>query len=106
MVSTMITRNAGIATRGRRTSEQDGREGKRTGDQAGSGRGVQRNGRGGQESDHGSQRSNRGNGANGGGGEVPNFGTIIAQQLRNLLPTIVALITRHLQEMRRNNWLQ
>ncbi|GJW48378.1 hypothetical protein Tco_0080024 [Tanacetum coccineum] len=45
MVSTMTTRNAGrrtAATRGRRTSEQDGREGKRTGDQAGSGRGAKK----------------------------------------------------------------
>ncbi|GKF27260.1 hypothetical protein Tco_0083154, partial [Tanacetum coccineum] len=67
MVSTMTTRNAGrrtAATRGGGTSEQDGREGERSGDQT-------RNGRGGQESDQGSQGSSRGNGANGGGGGVP-----------------------------------
>ncbi|GJT74926.1 reverse transcriptase domain-containing protein [Tanacetum coccineum] len=48
MVSTMITRNAGrrtAATRGRETSEQDGREGERSGDQAGSGRNGQGSGR-------------------------------------------------------------
>ncbi|GKE20949.1 hypothetical protein Tco_1432461 [Tanacetum coccineum] len=43
MVSTMTTRNVGrriAATRGGETSEQDGREGKRSGDQAGSGDNV------------------------------------------------------------------
>ncbi|GJW03829.1 hypothetical protein Tco_1562685 [Tanacetum coccineum] len=90
---------------------KDGREGKRSRDQAGSGRGGQGSGRGsqrggrggqgsgrgsqgggrdGQESDQGSQGSSRGNEANGGGGGVPDFATIIAQQLQNLLPTIIA----------------
>ncbi|GJY29929.1 hypothetical protein Tco_0405696 [Tanacetum coccineum] len=83
----MTTRNASrrtAATRGGGTSEQDGQEGKRTGDQAGSGRGG---GRGGQESNHGSQGSSQGNGPNGGGGRVPDFATIIAQQNKSL-PTI------------------
>ncbi|GKA15941.1 hypothetical protein Tco_0695688 [Tanacetum coccineum] len=83
----MTTRNASrrtAATRGGGTSEQDGREGERTGDQAGSGRGG---GRGGQESDHGSKGSSQGNGPNGGGGRVPDFATIIAQQNKSL-PTI------------------
>ncbi|GJT84488.1 hypothetical protein Tco_1066205 [Tanacetum coccineum] len=98
MVSTMTTRNAGrrtAATRGGGTSEQDGREGEMSGDQVGSGKGGQGSGRGnqgggqdGQESDQGSQGCSRGNGANGGGGGVPDFATIIAQQLQNLLPTI------------------
>ncbi|GJR60123.1 putative reverse transcriptase domain-containing protein [Tanacetum coccineum] len=109
MVSTMTTRNAGrrtAATRGGGTSEHDGREGERSGDQVGSGRGSQGGGRGGQgsgqgsqgggqddqESDQGSQGSSRGNRANGGGGGVPDFATIIAQQLQNLLPTIVAQV--------------
>ncbi|GJS57536.1 hypothetical protein Tco_0652320 [Tanacetum coccineum] len=108
MVSIMITCNASrrtAATRGGGTSEQDGREGKRTGDQAGSGIGGQGSGRGGQESDQGIKGSSRCNRANGGGGEVPDFATIIAQQLRNILPTIVASITHHLQKTRRNNWL-
>nr|GEX00983.1 hypothetical protein [Tanacetum cinerariifolium] len=101
----MTTCNAGqrtAATRGGRTSEQDGREGDRSGDQVengrgsqgssqgsqGSGRGGQVSGRGNQgggrssqESDQGSQESSRGNGANGGGGGVPDFANIIAQQL-------------------------
>ncbi|GJR93559.1 hypothetical protein Tco_0265733 [Tanacetum coccineum] len=126
VVLTMITRNAGrrtISTRGVRTSEQDGREGERTGDQARSGRGGQGSGRGsqggsrggqgsgqgrkggcrgGQESDHGSQGSSRGNGANRGGGGVPDFATIIAQQLQNLLPTIVAQVGNHVNN-RGNN---
>ncbi|GJV96131.1 reverse transcriptase domain-containing protein [Tanacetum coccineum] len=78
------------------TSEQDGREGERSGDQA-------RNGRGGQESDQGSQGSSRGNGANGGGGGVPDFATIIAQQLQNLLPTIVAQVGNHVNNQGNNN---
>ncbi|GKC39844.1 putative reverse transcriptase domain-containing protein, partial [Tanacetum coccineum] len=77
-----------------------------SGDQVGSGRGSQGGGRGGQgsgqgsqgggqddqESDQGSQGSSRGNRVNGGGGGVPDFATIIAQQLQNLLPTIVAQV--------------
>ncbi|GJY35688.1 putative reverse transcriptase domain-containing protein [Tanacetum coccineum] len=47
-------------------------------------------GQDGQESDQGSQGSSRGNKVNGGGCGVPDFATIIAQQLQNLLPTIVA----------------
>ncbi|GJZ12908.1 hypothetical protein Tco_0548138 [Tanacetum coccineum] len=93
----------------RGTSEQDGREGERSGDRArsgrggqgsgrgsqeggkggqGSGRGSQGGGRDGQESDQGSQGSSQDNGANGGGGGVPDFATVIAEQLQNLLPTI------------------
>ncbi|GJS31777.1 reverse transcriptase domain-containing protein [Tanacetum coccineum] len=111
MVSTMITHNAGrrtTATRGGGTSEQDGREGERSGDQAGSGRNGQGSGRGsqgggqnGQESDQGSQGSSQGNGANGGGG-VPDFATIIAQQLQNLLPTIVAQVGNHVNNQGNN----
>ncbi|GJT75920.1 putative reverse transcriptase domain-containing protein [Tanacetum coccineum] len=58
MVLTMTTRNAGrrtVATRGGGTSEQDGREGERSSDQVGSGRGSQGGGRGGQGSGRGSQ---------------------------------------------------
>ncbi|GJY18668.1 hypothetical protein Tco_0390159 [Tanacetum coccineum] len=119
MVSTMTTRNAGrrtAATRGRGISEQDGREGERSGDQArngrgsqgdgrggqGSGRGSQGGGRGGQESDQGSQGSSRGNRPNGGGGGVHNFATIIAQQLQNLLPTIIAQVGNHVKNQGNN----
>ncbi|GJU00091.1 hypothetical protein Tco_1110429 [Tanacetum coccineum] len=55
----------------------------------GSSQGSQGGGRDGQESDQGSQGSSRCNRVNGGGGGVPDFATIIAQQLQNLLPTIV-----------------
>ncbi|GJZ99130.1 hypothetical protein Tco_0671681 [Tanacetum coccineum] len=103
MVSTMTTRNAGrrtAATRGGGTSEHDGREGARGGQR--SGRGSQGGGRGGQESDQGSQGSSRGNRANGGGGGVPDFATIIAQQLQNLLPTIVAQVGNHVNNQGNN----
>ncbi|GJS12381.1 hypothetical protein Tco_0369177 [Tanacetum coccineum] len=87
MVSTMITRNAGrrtAATRGGGTSEHDGREGERSGYQAGSGRNGQGSGR-----------------ANGGGG-VLDFAIIIAQQLQNQLPTIVAQVGNHVNNQGNN----
>ncbi|GKD24346.1 hypothetical protein Tco_1230560 [Tanacetum coccineum] len=91
MVSTMTTRNAGrrtATTRGGGTSEQDGREGKRSRDQVGS--------------DRDSQGGGKGNGANGGGGGVPDFATLIAQQLQNLLLTIVAQVGNHVNNKRNN----
>ncbi|GJY22959.1 putative reverse transcriptase domain-containing protein [Tanacetum coccineum] len=105
------------------TSERDGREGERSEGQARSGRGGQGSGRGsqgggrggqgsgrgsqgggqdGQESNQGNQGSSRGNGANGGGGRVPDFATIIAQQLQNLLPTIVAQVGNHVNNQGNN----
>ncbi|GJS88428.1 hypothetical protein Tco_0771064 [Tanacetum coccineum] len=42
------------------------------------------------------------NGANGGGGGVPDFATIIAQQLQNLLPTIVAQVGNHVNNQGNN----
>ncbi|GKA44102.1 hypothetical protein Tco_0736826 [Tanacetum coccineum] len=78
MVSTMTTHNAGrrtTATQGGVTSEHDGREGKRSKDQAGYGRGGQESGR---ESDQGSQGSSQGNKANRGSDGVPDFATIIS----------------------------
>ncbi|GKA54565.1 hypothetical protein Tco_0753514 [Tanacetum coccineum] len=107
MVSTMTTHNAGrctAITRGGGTSEQNDQEGERSRDQArsrqgsqGGGRGSQGNGQGSQgsgrdsqESDQGCQGSSQGNGVNGGSGGVPHFTTIIAQQLQNLISTIVA----------------
>ncbi|GJV79709.1 putative reverse transcriptase domain-containing protein [Tanacetum coccineum] len=91
MVSTMTTRNAGrytAATRGRGTSELDGREGERSRDQVGSGRG--------------SQGSSRGNRANGGGGGVLDFATIITQQLQNLLSIIIAQVGNHVNNQGNN----
>ncbi|GJU71244.1 putative reverse transcriptase domain-containing protein [Tanacetum coccineum] len=85
MVSTMTTRNAGSCRNGQ-----------------GSGRDSQGGGQNGQESDQGSQGSSRDNGANGGGGGVPDFATIIAQQLQNLLPTIVAQVGNHVNNQGNN----
>ncbi|GJX61731.1 putative reverse transcriptase domain-containing protein [Tanacetum coccineum] len=85
MALTMTTRNAGrrtSATRGGRTGGQTGRGGGRTGKQT--------NRVGGQTGDQGSRGG--GEGANKGVDEVPDFSTVIAQQLQGLLPTIVAQI--------------
>ncbi|GJV23407.1 reverse transcriptase domain-containing protein [Tanacetum coccineum] len=76
MAPTMTTRNDGRRTatrRGRRTDGQTGRGDGRTGDQGGRGGG-------------------RGNRANGGINEVPDFAMVIAQQLQDLLPTIVSQV--------------
>ncbi|GJZ02125.1 putative reverse transcriptase domain-containing protein [Tanacetum coccineum] len=75
MAPVMTTCNPGrrtTAKRGGRTGGQAGRGGGRTGDQGG-----------------------RGNGANGGIDKVPDFATIMAQQLQDLLPTIVAQVGDH-----------
>ncbi|GJS20723.1 putative reverse transcriptase domain-containing protein [Tanacetum coccineum] len=50
----------------------------------------------------GSQGSSRGNRANAGSGGVPDFATIIAQQLQNLLPTIVAQVGNHVSNQGNN----
>nr|GEU46227.1 retrovirus-related Pol polyprotein from transposon 17.6 [Tanacetum cinerariifolium] len=102
----MTTCNVGrrtAATRGKRTSKQDGREDERSG-RGGqrSGRGSQGGGRVGQGSDQGSQGSSRGNGANEGGGGVPDFATIIAQQFQNLLPNIVTQVRNHVNNQGNN----
>ncbi|GKE58382.1 reverse transcriptase domain-containing protein [Tanacetum coccineum] len=73
MPPSMKTCNVGrqtAAPRGGRTGEQTGRGDGRTSDQGGRGGG-------------------RGNGTNGGINKVPDFSTVIAQQLQDLLPTIV-----------------
>ncbi|GKE76467.1 hypothetical protein Tco_1542587, partial [Tanacetum coccineum] len=62
--------------RGGRTGEPMSRVGGRTGDQGGQG-------------------GDRGIRANEGEGEVPDFSTIIAQQLQNLLSTIIAQVGNH-----------
>ncbi|GKC13901.1 hypothetical protein Tco_1010683 [Tanacetum coccineum] len=72
----MTTRNAGrrtTASRGGRTGGQTGRGGGRTSDQGG-----------------------RGNGTNEGIDEVLDFSTVIAQQLQDMLPTIVAQVGDHI----------
>ncbi|GJW71694.1 putative reverse transcriptase domain-containing protein [Tanacetum coccineum] len=62
-----------ISRGGRRAKEPTGRVDGRAGDQDGQG-------------------YNRGNRANGGVDEVPDFSTVIAQQLQDLLPTIIAQV--------------
>nr|GEU84629.1 reverse transcriptase domain-containing protein [Tanacetum cinerariifolium] len=76
----MTTRNAGrrtAAPRGGRTTGETGRGCRRTGDQDG-------------------RRGGRGNRSNGGINEVPDVSTVIAQQLQDLLPTIVAQVGDHI----------
>ncbi|GKG47930.1 hypothetical protein Tco_0507415, partial [Tanacetum coccineum] len=79
MAPMMTTRNAcrhTAATRGGKTGGQTGRGGERTSEQGGRG-------------------GSRGNAANGGVKDVLDFATVIAQQLQDLLPTIVAQIGDH-----------
>ncbi|GJV64218.1 putative reverse transcriptase domain-containing protein [Tanacetum coccineum] len=88
----MTTRSVGRSTaapRGGRTGGQTDKGGGRGGQ--GGGQGSQGSGRGGKSS----QGGGRGNGANRDGGEVLDFATVIAQQLQNLLPTIVAQVGNH-----------
>ncbi|GJU20324.1 reverse transcriptase domain-containing protein [Tanacetum coccineum] len=67
--------------RSRRTGGRTGR---------GGGRARKPTGRvGGRTSDQDGQRGDRGVGVNGGVDEVPDFSTVIAQQLKELLPTII-----------------
>ncbi|GKA90387.1 hypothetical protein Tco_0812257 [Tanacetum coccineum] len=76
----MTIHNAGrrtVAPRGGKMSGQIGRGGRRTKEQIGRGGG-------------------RGNGTNGGVDEVPDFSNNIAQQLQDLLPTIVAQVGDHI----------
>ncbi|GJZ05509.1 hypothetical protein Tco_0539302 [Tanacetum coccineum] len=61
---------------GGRTGEPTSRVGDQTGDQDGQG-------------------GDQGIGANGGVDEVPDFSTVIAQQLQDLLPTIIAQVSNH-----------
>ncbi|GJZ32432.1 hypothetical protein Tco_0577868, partial [Tanacetum coccineum] len=70
--------------RGGRTGGQTGRGGGRTGKPTSR--------VGGQTGDQGGQGGNQGIRANRGDDEVPNFSTIIAQQLQDLLPTIIARV--------------
>ncbi|GJY12917.1 putative reverse transcriptase domain-containing protein [Tanacetum coccineum] len=78
MPPTMTTRNAGRRTatsRGGRKGGQTGRGGGRTGDQ-------------------GDRGGGRGNKMNRGVDEVTEFSTVIAQQLQDILPTIVAQVSK------------
>ncbi|GKA80678.1 reverse transcriptase domain-containing protein [Tanacetum coccineum] len=86
----MTTRSAGrqtAAPRGGRTGGRTGRGGGRTGEPTGR--------VGGRTGDQDGQGGDRGIGANGGVDEVPDFSTVIAQQLQDLLPTIIAQVGNH-----------
>ncbi|GJS60324.1 hypothetical protein Tco_0655108 [Tanacetum coccineum] len=86
MLPTMTTQSAGwpaATSRGGGTSVQAGRGGGRTRGHSGD----QGNGR---DDGLGSQVGGQDSEVNGGVDGVPNFSTIIAQQLQNLLPTIVS----------------
>ncbi|GJT45064.1 hypothetical protein Tco_0953779, partial [Tanacetum coccineum] len=72
------------ATRDGRIGGQASRGGGRNREQTGRG--------GGQTGDRGGQGGGQGNEANRGIDEVPDFATVIAQQLQDLLPTIVAQV--------------
>ncbi|GJT71539.1 reverse transcriptase domain-containing protein, partial [Tanacetum coccineum] len=84
----MTTRSAGrpaAASRGGGTGGRAGRGGGRTGGRSGDQGNGRIDGQGGQVGGQGSE-------VNDGVDGVPDFSTIIAQQLRNLLPTIVAQV--------------
>nr|GEV37101.1 reverse transcriptase domain-containing protein [Tanacetum cinerariifolium] len=84
----MTTRSVGrpaAASRGGGTGGRAGRGGGRTRCRSGNQGNGRNDGRGGQEGGQGSE-------VNGGVDGVPDFSTIIAQQLQNLLPTIVAQV--------------
>ncbi|GKA84925.1 hypothetical protein Tco_0806579 [Tanacetum coccineum] len=86
----MTTRSAGrqtAAPRGGRTGGRTGRGGGRTGEPTSR--------VGGRTGDQGGQGGDRGIRANGGDDEVPDFSTVIAQQLQDLLPTIIAQVGNH-----------
>ncbi|GJS20852.1 hypothetical protein Tco_0449484 [Tanacetum coccineum] len=51
---------------------------------------------GGRTGERGGRGGGRGNGPNAGVDEVPDFSTVIAQQLQDLLPTIVAQVGDHI----------
>ncbi|GKD32921.1 hypothetical protein Tco_1248430 [Tanacetum coccineum] len=89
MLPRMTTRSAGWSTaaqRGGRTGGRTGRGGGRIGEQTGRG--------GGQTGEQNGQGDNRGNKANGGIEEVPNFSMVIAQQLQDLFPSIIAQVVQ------------
>ncbi|GJY73940.1 hypothetical protein Tco_0478371, partial [Tanacetum coccineum] len=90
MAPIMTTRNAGrrtTATRGGRMGGQTGRGGRRTGEPTSRVGGLTGN--------QGGQRGDQGIRAFEGFDEVPDFSTVIAQQLQYLLPTIIAQVGNH-----------
>ncbi|GKB19431.1 hypothetical protein Tco_0853354 [Tanacetum coccineum] len=92
-----MTRSAGRST----TSPRSGRTGRRTGKEGG--RAGEPTGRGGgRTGEQDGQGDDRGNEANGCVDEVPDFLTVIAQQLQNLLPTFIAQVGNRVNNQRNN----
>ncbi|GKB48460.1 hypothetical protein Tco_0899213 [Tanacetum coccineum] len=83
----MTTRSAGRGTAAPRGEGTGGRVGRG----GGRGRGPRR-GNDDQVNELGGQGNDQDIGVGGGGGEVPDFATSIAQQLQSLLPTIIAQV--------------
>ncbi|GJX48429.1 putative reverse transcriptase domain-containing protein [Tanacetum coccineum] len=83
----LLSEDVTAAPRGGRTGVRTGRGGGRTGEPTGR--------VGGRTGDQDAQGDDKGIGANGGVNEVPDFSTIIAQQLQDLLPTIIAQVGNH-----------
>ncbi|GKA59029.1 putative nucleotidyltransferase, ribonuclease H [Tanacetum coccineum] len=93
----MTTQSAGrqtAAPRGERTGGRTGRGGGRTGEPTGR--------VGGRTSDQDGQGGDRGNGANRGIDEVIDFSTVIAQQLQDLLSTIIAQVGNNASNIQGN----
>ncbi|GKB69143.1 reverse transcriptase domain-containing protein [Tanacetum coccineum] len=84
----MTTRSAGLAT----AAPRGGRTGGRTGRGCGRTRGRSGDQGNGRIDGQGVQVGGQGSEVNDGVDEVPDFSTVIAQQLQNLLPTIVAQV--------------
>ncbi|GKD63164.1 hypothetical protein Tco_1305272 [Tanacetum coccineum] len=80
----LVFRAKTAAPRGGRTGERTGRGGKRTGEST--------SGVGGRTGDQDGQVSDQGIRENGGVDEVPDISMVIAQQLQNLLPIIIAQV--------------
>ncbi|GKA26851.1 hypothetical protein Tco_0712960 [Tanacetum coccineum] len=57
---------------------------------------------GGRTGDQGGKGGDLGIGENGGDDEVPDFSTVIAQQLQDLLPTIIAQVGNHASNIQGN----
>ncbi|GKB68183.1 hypothetical protein Tco_0929595, partial [Tanacetum coccineum] len=94
----MTTRSTGrpaAASRGGGMGGRAGRGGGRTGGRSGDRSDGRKEGQGGQVGGRGGQVGGQSSDVNGGVGGVLEFSTIIAQQLQNLLPTIVAQNNDH-----------
>ncbi|GJZ53273.1 putative reverse transcriptase domain-containing protein [Tanacetum coccineum] len=94
-----MTRSAGRSTtapRGGRMGRRAGRGGRRIREPTGK--------VGGRTGDQDGQRGDRGNGVNGGVNEVPNFPTVIAQQLQNLVPTIIGQVGSQASNIQGDVW--